>query len=91
MMKKRLEFKLYFAEASRIGLKDRLTSIETRKLRVEDEDFDKIKKTTKDIGQDMLLELQHAVNQLSKVIEIDLTNVIKAEESHDKNYFKFKE
>ena len=50
MMKKRGEFKAYFDQTQKIGLKERLASIENRKLRVKDEKFDKIKRATTFIG-----------------------------------------
>ena len=91
MMRKRGEFQEYFDNAPKLGLKERITSIQNRQLRVNDEKFDKIKRATKDMSQDMLLEMQRGVNQLKKVINEDLTKMVKGEESHDKNYFKFKE
>ena len=50
MMKKRGEFRAYFDQTQKIGLKDRLETIENRKLRVNDEKFDKIKRATTFIG-----------------------------------------
>ena len=50
MMKKRIEFKLYFDQIRQFGLKERISSIQNRKRRVEDEDFDEIKRASKDIG-----------------------------------------
>lgn len=90
MMKQKLEQKRYFEGVLKGALKDRLESIANEKKRITDQNFNYMRKASKDMGQDMMLDLQHEMNKLKKTVN-DLVAMVSAEESYDAGYFKFKD
>lgn len=70
--KQKKQQNLWFKEASNFGLKDRLEVMQSKENRISEDQFNYLKRATKDFGVISIKETMLELNRLQKAIEQDL-------------------
>ena len=70
--KQKRQQNLWFKEASNFGLKDRLEVMQSKENRISEDQFNYLKRATKDFGVISIKETMLELNRLQKAIEQDL-------------------
>ena len=74
--KQKRQQNLWFKEASNFGLKDRLEVMQSKENRISEDQFNYLKRATKDFGVISIKETMLELNRLQKAIEQDLKKVV---------------